>query len=202
MKKNLRLILSLLAVAVLFFLAWLVEKTEGTQSMAVTVLQKGAVYALIADAESRVHGRPVSEIHFHEVGTLDAVADVVGVCLLMEMTGAEKITASPVHVGSGYVRCMHGVLPVPAPATALILDMLLPTPSICLPTAVAFSPNFATLIPKFISPFGMYIRDARAIGNRRCAGFSTPVPVPRSPSLPRSAPAACPCRCHPCWNGR
>ena len=61
-----------------------------------------AVYTLIAEAESQVHGQSVSEIHFHEVGTMDAVADVVGVCLLMEMIGAEKVVASPVHVGSGY----------------------------------------------------------------------------------------------------
>ena len=80
-----------------------------------------AVYALIADAESRVHGRPVSEIHFHEVGAMDAVADVVAVCLLMEEIAPELVAASPVHVGAGHVRCMHGILPVPAPATALIL---------------------------------------------------------------------------------
>ena len=81
-----------------------------------------AVYDLIADAESRVHGRPVSEIHFHEVGTMDAIADVIGVCLLMEQISPDQVLASPVHVGSGYVRCAHGVLPVPAPATALILQ--------------------------------------------------------------------------------
>lgn len=80
-----------------------------------------AVYALIAEAESQVHGHPVSEIHFHEVGTLDAVTDVISVCLLMEEIGAEEVVVSPVHVGSGHVHCMHGILPVPAPATALIL---------------------------------------------------------------------------------
>jgi uncharacterized protein (TIGR00299 family) protein len=101
-----------------------------------------AVYGLIAEAESRVHGHPVSEIHFHEVGTLDAVADVVGVCLLMEAIGAERIAASPVHVGSGHVRCMHGILPVPAPATALILTGI-PTyggqvqGELCTPTGAA-----------------------------------------------------------------
>ena len=122
-----------------------------------------AVYALIAEAESRVHGHPVSEIHFHEVGTLDAVADVVGVCLLMEMTGAEKITASPVHVGSGHVRCMHGVLPVPAPATALILEGI-PTyggqvqGELCTPTGAA-------LLKHFVSSFGdRPVMAAEAIG--------------------------------------
>lgn len=64
---------------------------------------------------------PVSEIHFHEVGTMDAVADITAACLLIRKLAPEKIVASPVHVGAGKVRCAHGVLPVPAPATAYIL---------------------------------------------------------------------------------
>ena len=80
-----------------------------------------AVYGLIAEAESHVHGVPVTEIHFHEVGTMDALADVTAVAMLMEEIGAEKIVASPIHVGSGQVRCAHGILPVPAPATAHIV---------------------------------------------------------------------------------
>ena len=111
-----------------------------------------AVYALIAEAESRVHGRPVSDIHFHEVGTMDAVADVVGVCLLMEQIGADEILASPVHVGCGQVRCMHGILPVPAPATSQILRGV---PiyggriegELCTPTGAA-------LLRHFVSRFG------------------------------------------------
>ena len=108
-----------------------------------------AVYALIAEAESQVHGHPVNEIHFHEVGTMDAVADVVGVCILMEEIGAEKIVASPVHVGSGHVHCMHGILPVPAPATALILNGI-PTyggqvqGELCTPTGAALLKHFAS----------------------------------------------------------
>ena len=80
-----------------------------------------AVYDRIAQAESQVHGVPVEEIHFHEVGTLDAVADITAVCLLMHTLAPQKILASPVRVGSGQVRCAHGLLPVPAPATALLL---------------------------------------------------------------------------------
>ena len=64
----------------------------------------------------------ISEIHFHEVGTKDAIADVVGVCLLMEMIHPDRILASPVATGSGMVRCAHGILPVPAPATAYLLQ--------------------------------------------------------------------------------
>ena len=81
-----------------------------------------AVYRSIADAESRVHGAPVDQIHFHEVGTLDALADVVGVCWLMHRLAPDAVYASPVHVGSGQVKCAHGMLPVPAPATALLLE--------------------------------------------------------------------------------
>ena len=80
-----------------------------------------AVYQLLAEAESHAHDCPVEEIHFHEVGMKDAVADIVGVCVLMEMIGAEKVLASPVAAGSGFVRCAHGILPVPAPATAYLL---------------------------------------------------------------------------------
>ncbi len=79
------------------------------------------VYKLLADAESEVHGVPVSEIHFHEVGTMDAIADIVAVCFLLRELSVDKIVASPVNVGSGSVHCAHGILPVPAPATALIL---------------------------------------------------------------------------------
>ena len=78
------------------------------------------VYKLIAKAESHAHGCEISEIHFHEVGTMDAVADVVGTCLLINELNVDRIIASPINVGSGQVRCAHGILPVPAPATAHI----------------------------------------------------------------------------------
>lgn len=81
-----------------------------------------AVYTLIADAESKAHGVPVTEIHFHEVGNLDAIADVTAVCILMDKLKPEKVIVSPVHVGSGQIHCAHGILPVPAPATAHILQ--------------------------------------------------------------------------------
>lgn len=79
------------------------------------------IYLIIAEAESKVHGSTISDIHFHEVGSLDAVVDITAVAVLFEMIGADKIYASPIHVGSGKVHCAHGILPVPAPATAEIL---------------------------------------------------------------------------------
>ena len=79
------------------------------------------VYALIAEAESVAHGKDVTEIHFHEVGTMDAIADITMVCVLIEEINPGRIIASDLHVGSGHVHCAHGILPVPAPATAYIL---------------------------------------------------------------------------------
>ncbi len=111
-----------------------------------------AVYGEIAEAESVAHGKPIDEIHFHEVGTMDAVADITAVCLLVDMIKPEKIIASPVHVGSGTVRCAHGILPVPAPATAYILRGV-PIyggkikSELCTPTGAA-------LLKHFVSSFG------------------------------------------------
>ena len=107
-----------------------------------------AVYKRIAEAESHAHGMPVSEIHFHEVGTMDAVADITAACLLIRKLAPEKIVASPVHVGAGKVRCAHGVLPVPAPATAHILrDVPIYGGRIqgelCTPTGAALLKHFA-----------------------------------------------------------
>jgi uncharacterized protein (TIGR00299 family) protein len=80
------------------------------------------VYKILAEAESYVHNTTVDKIHFHEVGELDAIADIVGVCTLLDEIKPDKIFASPVNVGSGQVHCAHGILPVPAPATARILQ--------------------------------------------------------------------------------
>ena len=108
-----------------------------------------AVYGMIAEAESHVHGVPVSEIHFHEVGTMDAIADITAVCLLMNELRPDEVVVSPVHTGCGQVRCAHGILPVPAPATAYILRGV-PAYSdgtrgeLCTPTGAALLKHFAT----------------------------------------------------------
>ena len=107
------------------------------------------VYSLIATAESNAHGVPVTDIHFHEVGTMDAIADITAVCLLMNKIGAQKICASAVNVGSGHVHCAHGILPVPAPATAFILKEVPVysghiTGELCTPTGAALLKHFVT----------------------------------------------------------
>ena len=111
-----------------------------------------SVYGLLADAESRVHGVPVTDIHFHEVGTMDALADITAVCLLMDALAPDAVIASPVHVGAGQVRCAHGLLPVPAPATAELLKGVpiyggAVTGELCTPTGAA-------LLKHFVSRFG------------------------------------------------
>ncbi len=107
-----------------------------------------AVYGLIAEAESAAHGKPVEQIHFHEVGTMDALADVIGCCLLIEQIAPDKIVVSPVRTGFGQVHCAHGILPVPAPAAAWILNGV-PTMAgniegeLCTPTGAALVRHFA-----------------------------------------------------------
>ena len=76
------------------------------------------VYELLAEAEAKVHGKEVSEIHFHEVGMKDALIDIASVVYLMNKLKVDKVVVSPVNVGFGKVKCAHGILPVPAPATA------------------------------------------------------------------------------------
>ncbi len=107
-----------------------------------------AVYKLIAEAESAAHGCPIEQIHFHEVGTMDAVTDIVGVCMLLEELAPDRIIVSPINTGSGQVRCAHGILPVPAPATAYILkDVPIYSNDVrgelCTPTGAALLKHFA-----------------------------------------------------------
>lgn len=121
------------------------------------------VYRLIAAAESAVHGRAVEEVHFHEVGAMDAVADVAGVCLAISELAPDRIIASPVNVGGGTVRCAHGILPVPAPATAHMLKNI-PfyggeiKSELCTPTGAAllshFAPEFGTMPVMRVSKIG------------------------------------------------
>ncbi len=108
-----------------------------------------AVYDNIARAEAAAHGLPIDDVHYHEVGALDAVADVVGVCLALDMLAVNKVVVSPIHVGSGTVRCAHGMVSVPAPATA---HLLAEAPiyggniqgELCTPTGAALVVHFAS----------------------------------------------------------
>ena len=111
-----------------------------------------SVYDIIADAESKAHGVPVTEVHFHEVGTMDAIADVTAVCMLMDRLKPQKIVASHVNVGGGTVKCAHGILPVPAPATANILEGI-PAYSGDIKSELC-TPTGAALLKHFVNEFG------------------------------------------------
>ena len=107
------------------------------------------VYQLLAEAESEVHGVNVSDIHFHEVGKLDAIADIAAVCYMMHEIDPDKVIVSPINVGNGQVRTSHGILPVPAPATANLLRGIPSYSSdrisgeLCTPTGAALVKYFA-----------------------------------------------------------
>lgn len=122
-----------------------------------------AVYRLVAEAEAKVHGAEVELVHFHELGALDAVADIAAACALIDSLAPDEITVSPVCTGFGSVNTAHGLLPVPAPATARLLEGV-PCYAgefhgeLCTPTGAAlvkyFADRFAEMPPMTVSAEG------------------------------------------------
>ncbi|MBR0504816.1 MAG: LarC family nickel insertion protein [Kiritimatiellae bacterium] len=132
-----------------------------------------AVYDLIADAEAKAHGRPVAEIHFHEVGMADALSDIASVALLLEMLGPDRVVASRPEVGGGFVQCAHGTLPVPAPATANILTGVPYTSGAA--DCELLTPTGAALLVHFADAFGpmpplAVARTGLGLGHREVPG--------------------------------
>jgi pyridinium-3,5-bisthiocarboxylic acid mononucleotide nickel chelatase len=112
--------------------------------LSLTVKERAAsIFSRLAEAEARVHNLPVERIHFHEVGALDAIIDVVGACIGFELLGVERFVSSPLHVGSGMVTMAHGRFPVPPPAVAEL---------------VAGAPVYATeIVGELLTPTGAAI---------------------------------------------
>ncbi|MDR0977427.1 MAG: nickel pincer cofactor biosynthesis protein LarC [Endomicrobium sp.] len=108
-----------------------------------------SIYNIIAHAEAHAHGKHIEQIHFHEVGEIDAIIDIVSVCLLIDKLCPEKIISSPINIGRGCVHCAHGILPVPAPATAYIIENIPVYTNeyngeLCTPTGAAVLKHFAS----------------------------------------------------------
>ena len=112
-----------------------------------------AVFERIAVAEGNIHGRPAEEVHFHEVGAVDSIVDIVGACLALEMLGKPQVLAAPVVDGTGWIQCAHGRLPVPAPATLAILGARGIAITQCEESLELVTPTGAALLAEFVDTF-------------------------------------------------
>jgi len=102
-----------------------IEKLVGAAAIDEAIKQKSLeVFRRLGEAEATLHNQPIEKVHFHEVGAVDAIVDIVGVCLGLTMLGSPELVCSPLNVGGGRVEAAHGTLPVPAPATAELLKGL------------------------------------------------------------------------------
>jgi pyridinium-3,5-bisthiocarboxylic acid mononucleotide nickel chelatase len=113
-----------------------------------------AVFQRIALAEGKIHGCPPDQVHFHEVGAIDSIVDIVGACLALEMLGQPKILASAVTEGTGFIECAHGRFPIPAPATLAILGERRVALSQCTEPHELVTPTGAALLAEFVESFG------------------------------------------------
>jgi uncharacterized protein (TIGR00299 family) protein len=113
-----------------------------------------AVFQRIAVAEGKIHGLPASEVHFHEVGAVDSIVDIVGAAIALELLGKPRVFASLVVEGTGWINCAHGKFPVPAPATLAILGARKIPVSQCEEPHELVTPTGAALLAEFVESFG------------------------------------------------
>ncbi|MFT8708775.1 MAG: nickel pincer cofactor biosynthesis protein LarC [Sporolactobacillus sp.] len=117
-------------------------------------LHANQVFEEVAQAEAHVHGKSIEDVHFHEVGAIDSIIDIVGTCIGLESLGIEKVYASPLHDGRGWITCAHGKMPVPVPAVAqMLVDTEIPYVQEDIPTEL-ITPTGMALIKTFASGFG------------------------------------------------
>ncbi|MBF4693011.1 nickel pincer cofactor biosynthesis protein LarC [Fusibacter sp. Q10-2] len=109
------------------------------------------IFELIAKAEAKIHGKTVDEVHFHEVGAIDSIVDVIGAAICMELLEIDEIMASPIEIGEGFVKCAHGKMPVPAPATS---EILIGVPTLAKVKGYEMTtPTGAAIIKAFVTKF-------------------------------------------------
>ena len=113
-----------------------------------------AVFQRIAEAEGKIHGLPPEEVHFHEVGAVDSIVDIVGAAIALELLGKPRVFASPVIEGTGWIDCAHGRFPVPAPATLAILGARGAGITQCDEPHELVTPTGAALLAEFVEDFG------------------------------------------------
>src|ERR1017187_8648870 len=111
-----------------------------------------SVFRRLGEAEAKIHGVPLEQIHFHEVGAVDSIVDIVGACIAVEALGVDEAQASPPRLGSGFVETAHGRFPVPAPATLELLKGI-PVQSSSDPVELV-TPTGAALLAEFCTSFG------------------------------------------------
>jgi uncharacterized protein (TIGR00299 family) protein len=132
-----------------------IKKLIGRSTLSAWVKKKSvAVFQRIAEAEGKIHGWPPGKVHFHEVGAVDSIVDIVGACIALELLGKPRVLAAPVVEGTGWVDCAHGRFPVPAPATLEILGMRGIGVTQCDEPHELVTPTGAALLAEFVESFG------------------------------------------------
>ena len=132
-----------------------IKELISSSKLSAWVKQKSvAVFKRVAEAEGKIHGLPADEVHFHEVGAVDSIVDVVGACIALELLGKPRVLAAPVVEGTGWVKCAHGRFPVPVPATLAILGARGIGLTQCDEPNELITPTGAALLAEFAESFG------------------------------------------------